>query len=351
MVTDGRILKSVIQSLIKESEVITDNYFIKGKKAKGYKLGPRLQDTVFRKTKVTNKNIARRLLSRRLEEYHSCPDAEVYKRLHHWFSIVDFDHEKALSLINPTEKNANLLNLSVQMFKDKHLWFSVCDYGRIHTNITGMSKRFRHCLNFKGQKLIEIDIRNSQPFFLGLLLSQCNVQMHKYSKLSPFPSPPSHYSVKTGIDKRTVCDFTEYLRDTAQGGIYERLSRCSGIELREVKEKLFAQAVFCQTKHEGKLASVMEELYPSVMDGIRHLKRRDYRAAAAHLQKFESNIVINTVCRDLDPSIPLLTIHDSILTTAEHIPTVLGMFRDVFSQIGAICPSFRITDYNAADLG
>ena len=61
------------------------------------------------------------------------------------------------------------------------------------------------------------------------------------------------------------------------------------------------------------------------------------------LQRAESATVIHGACetlRQAAPHVPLLTIHDSIGTTAEHLPHVLEVFKTAFKGLG-LSPTFK----------
>jgi hypothetical protein len=62
--------------------------------------------------------------------------------------------------------------LSLKMILDKEFDFHVCDYGRVHHNVSRLPGKYRRKLCVSGRRMVEVDIKQSQPYFLGLLL--CN---------------------------------------------------------------------------------------------------------------------------------------------------------------------------------
>jgi hypothetical protein len=91
----------------------------------------------------------------------------------------------------------------------------------------------------------------------------------------------------------------------------------------------------------------LREKYPSVARVLHDLKKEDHRRAARTMQAFESCIFVKRVCgrlrRDV-PTIPVYTIHDSVLTTPEFVPTVEAVIRDEFGKLG-LKPSLKREDY------
>lgn len=46
---------------------------------------------------------------------------------------------------------------------------TVCRYGRFHSPVTRIPRELRCCFSVAGEGLVELDVTNSQPLFLGLL--------------------------------------------------------------------------------------------------------------------------------------------------------------------------------------
>ena len=58
--------------------------------------------------------------------------------------------------------------VAVDLIRRRRWFFHVDDYGRIHTNIANMKRTLRKYLSVNGQRLVNVDIANSQPLFIGL---------------------------------------------------------------------------------------------------------------------------------------------------------------------------------------
>lgn len=66
------------------------------------------------------------------------------------------------------EIRINLLRISV---KDIHIIIDETS-GRLHSNLTGLKKEFRHFLSYNGEHLVGIDIKCCQPYLLQLLIKE-----------------------------------------------------------------------------------------------------------------------------------------------------------------------------------
>lgn len=170
--------------------------------------------------------------------------------------------------------------------------------------------------------------------------------------------------------------FKEWVRD---GTFYERFMEVlneSGYEFNsgkpcrdQVKEIVFT-VLFGKTPvtttHRVKLA--FKNLFPTVYRIIgavkcgRNPKSKSYekkrrshrknvdspsRTLACALQSLESEIILNTICGEIirkDDSIPLFTIHDSIITLPEHIEYVTKVMNDSFIAKMGYAPKLRHKD-------
>lgn len=63
---------------------------------------------------------------------------------------------------------SNVLAMDAIIYGDYHI--KVDDYGRLHTNLTNLSKGLRRFLRYDGEPLAELDFVNSQPMLLSYLL-------------------------------------------------------------------------------------------------------------------------------------------------------------------------------------
>lgn len=77
------------------------------------------------------------------------------------------------------------------------------------------------------------------------------------------------------------------------------------------------------------------------------VKAEDYKKAPHTLQRREAEFIIHSVCRRLceeHPEAPILTIHDSLLTTPKWVKQVEGIMREEFMQLG-VRPTLTVKDY------
>src|SRR5262245_48364739 len=93
----------------------------------------------------------------------------------------------------------------------------------------------------------------------------------------------------------------------------------------QFKKDFFGKVFYCKPTYYTRERRAFLDEFPTVFRYITDLKRDDPRNAPLALQQAESRFVIGTVCRRLteeSPGTPILTIHDSVMTTPPHAETV-----------------------------
>ena len=194
---------------------------------------------------------------------------------------------------------------SIQAIIDGYLDFSVDKFaGRVHTNFSRLKRELKKHLRIEGQRPIEIDIKNSQPTFLAIVASQHAVDEPAY---------------------RNLCE---------QGRLYDWLAEKSGWSRAYVKEELMAKAFFSKNHYTNAVKRLFNSDFPGIASFIEKIKAKDHTKLAQVLQRAEAQYIIHGVCETIRkerPRTPVVTIHDSILTTADCSEYVLQTMRDEFA--------------------
>jgi hypothetical protein len=340
-----RKLPLIREALIKNGVVITDGYWIQGRKAIGYMLNEKF-NVRSKLIEVKNKRLIKKIkLYEGLEIKGKKLD--VHEHLYKYLQQVKIDYDQAILSI---EDDFNINELSVAMIRDKQ-WFFIADkHGRVHTNISNLKSKLRTNLRWNNQTLTNIDIHNSQPFFLGILLLNYYTNKGYLTSFNhPFPQPPpSLYPLRCDICPLDVINFINLVKD---GEIYEYIAVNAGNEIenrKEFKQKLFREIFFCKNKPwETEYSRLFGKLFPNVYAVIKQLKQKDYTSLAKLLQKVESSFVINGVvrrCMEKYPEMPVFTIHDSIMTVEFWIDKLHSTILEEFNRVGII-PMLRIEKY------
>jgi hypothetical protein len=135
-----------------------------------------------------------------------------------------------------------------------------------------------------------------------------------------------------------------YLDLVQAGRLYDDVAAQLGTTRQQIKERLFANWLFCRDHTHWRLGRAMEGLFPTATAAILALKAKDYAHAAHHLQRTESALMIRQVARLFaarHPDAFLATIHDSLLVHPELVAGARGLVTEVFARVG-LTPTVRL---------
>jgi hypothetical protein len=288
--------KPYLNYLIDEGYIRKSRNHIKGERCNEYEFIKDIESCEFEEYLNYDSSLHKRLLKFYNDpcNYKSSPviDDEVLKfsisNLHH----IELDYENAKSFLEEIaiEKKKYLKNMSsIRKIKHEHIYANPDGYGRLHTNFTVLKKEIRHdYLTIDGEIAKEIDIRNSQPFFLlKLILDNINL------------------IDDVGDDLKTYHD------KVIEGALYKYIQeKTSKQTISEVKEWIY-KVLFSPTYIEY---DEFNNIFPTVYKFIKAYKTKfDYKELSHKLQRIESNFIFNKICKKIMYlGIIYFTVHDSV---------------------------------------
>lgn len=182
----------------------------------------------------------------------------------------------------------------------------VCDYGRFHCPLTRMSKEFRPGLLLDGRRLVEVDIVNSQPFFLALLIrlfqrrarSSAADLSRLFAAISPHIPEQLKASGKGNGQGRYMCEknIESYQQLTSSGQFYEAMAKTAEADREQVKKAVFRDVLFGRNQIDNPLKRSFTCEFPAVAEFVAVAKQEDYCKLAHMLQRLESYVVIDQIC-------------------------------------------------------
>lgn len=171
--------------LVEQKILETDNHYIPNEKSRGYRFTSKYSvdssSYILTDEKLIYKIKAQEKEKEKINKLEKSKDF-VIKQIE-WFQHLAIDIESALT---------RMFKLCEEQEKDKILKYRISNYQvsilkiherrysftldttsyRFHSNLTNLKKEFRQYLNCDGEKLIGIDISNSQPYLTLVLLSK-----------------------------------------------------------------------------------------------------------------------------------------------------------------------------------
>lgn len=186
---------------------------------------------------------------------------------------------------------------------------------RLHSNITNLPSSLRVFLSYYSDFLCQVDVKCSQPTFLGL-----------------------HALKISSCDKSEVFSFLE---DCKNGSFYDVFSDLShGGNRKELKKDIFKYCFFNKNyPTENKFEIRFKETYPTIFELIKKLKKEDYRNLSIMLQRMEADFIFNVV-NNLE--VFAVTIHDSILGKSSDIEIIKKAMEDSFLEKYNFIPKLDI---------
>ena len=374
------LLKPLINEMRSVGLIVRDDYYIEGQKSYGYRFTKRYSEAATIRLPCRVPKLNHQIQRLRNEDFRRYK--RVHKHLFRWLNRLELDRLMAEQIIDQTDFSDSRLSidemrdmnrLSVQAIIEGRWEFGVCNYGRVHTLVTRLLKALRNRLMIDGKPLVTIDIANSQPLFLLAAIIddlQANQTLPKAQK-EPFgsrnPTPSSLHpytppisAEDTGIEPLTTSsqlpeDLNRYRMLCETGRLYEYLMARMGWTDGKAafKDEELFRCLYgtngskdAEGKHSpSRLQPVLEADFPTVWNYIRAWKKRHgYRDLSCQMQREESRLMIEGVCGRLmveHPDCPLVTIHDSIMTTPDWVETVRATIMAEFGRIG-IQPTLHV---------
>jgi len=304
---------------------MVSNYYVK-KKTRTYKLNVDKIHSRMRvdiTDKILLKKHSREWLTKTLADMFESPIQDVtkndliddlysininYKRACQWLEQQYASGEMDLQKYTKNLHSVNCINSG-------HLFYKFDSFGRLHTNFTVIKKYIRlNFLDIDGKELVELDIKNSQPFFLGVLINREN---------------PSIKNV----------DDVKYFFETVNNGLlYDLfLDKYPDVFVDRNQTKVMIYRVLFGRNNKTIENDIFCETFPTVYKFIKEYKSANgnYKTLSHELQRLESEFVFGKVVRmvkDKFPAVKLFTVHDSIIYPLEYKEEVNIIFRNVFRE-------------------
>lgn len=296
---------------------LVSNYCV-GKKAKTYVINMECFDKPLRRRthdRVLFKRKINDILSDKLDRTnYDRIDRDVRMKIVNDLAHVEINYNKAqeiLGTMSGESLHKNSFSVDAIYYGDLYTQFD--KYGRVHTNFTTLKSDIRQsCLTIDGYEVEELDIRNSQPLFLTILIDDHN-------------------------DELNCVDDGEYhfFRDLViNGEFYDYYMENTGFKCKKEAKKSIYRVLF--GKNAGDVHSEMfQDLFPTVYDFIVKYKEvfgednGNYKIISHELQRSESNFLFNNIIKDIMthyPEIKLFTVHDSITYPKQYHDEVNDIF-------------------------
>lgn len=360
--------KSVtVSNINKYIKILQNGYFLKsdnkgykGKESNGYKISERYLkvDRVYEieikpKTNLYNK-LMKQIINRKA--HYSRLEPHLLKMKKEFFAL-EFNYENAFRYVDENRdyfKTGLLHFIAIQSLKDKRLrYFHISKKnGRLNTNLTNLWKELRP---FIINDYVNIDLTNSQPFFLSILINTITYNINNYTgimydilnkkSLKTFGKVAfRHISKINQKSKKTnLVNLSLFIEKTKAGLFYESVQDVLTDKSREDVKKIAFAVYYSENSQKSKNKELFRKVYPFISEIIETLKRRNYKSLSIFMQQMESYIFIDCIAKELVQSgiIPV-TIHDSVIVKREDQQQALELMKQVFYKQLGLVPTLKI---------
>jgi len=255
-----------------------------------------------------------------------------------------------------TEKYNSVL-ASATRLENNDIFYSVdSTAGRFHSNLTNSAKGLRIFLRINGEPLVNIDIKNSQPFIsILLLLNPAKVAFLTKNKAFALLLQ----TLKVPQNK----DVSKYISLVVNGLFYEYLMTefsKEGLQLSRSETKvqvlriLFARNRMPKDETNRKARQIFIDRFPTVhrvFSKIRGHEKGDqftnFKRFAILLQRIESHlmlkVILKRIYKELSGTIAV-TIHDSIMTgiLSNNVEAVRKIMSDEMASFVGFRPQIKV---------
>jgi hypothetical protein len=403
--------KEYINYLLYDLKIIeTDGQYIPGFKSIGYRLIDEYNTPIISKA-VKDFTFYRRL---KVERYNRSISVKHLDYLTKWFNDkleidIDYVNEFLKEEFNLKNKNEQLMDYdrSRKKFKEpisqlnhakisaekisRQEYYLLHDDNvyRFHSNLTNMRSVIRNAVTYDGQKLISIDIKNSQPYLSTLLLSKkfwitaknqpkndafmsiCfdepQIPISKgFNCINGYKTDSINISniniqqkdsyIMLGEMEKALLQqgFEHYIQLVVNGKLYEYLEEVFLKELgvcyanrKEVKAAVF-QVLFTDNRYLGqedaKPKKLFKQLFPEVYEVFAKIKSKDKSLLPRLLQSIESYLIVDVISKRIAteyPNAPIFTIHDSIASTSEYVDAVEQIIQEELTNAIGYAPTLQ----------
>lgn len=381
--------------LINAGIIIEDRQYIKGLKSRGFKF------TASFETKTKGVNLTRRTLIKSILEFKvinylaydadSCPPSLKSSIIESPYSDLGFitkwlnpsltinfteanvfletlrDKERSdPKITNPDSKYMRRFTVLLKFHRGEFLHTVDQTAGRLHSVMTQLKGDLRKFIRYNNKVLVSIDIVNSQPYLSTVLLNSEKFAENKILnfilninpklKINNFP-----IMVVKRINEVSATKSTRlFIEKVAGGTFYEDFGQIllksgllgQGLDNDSIRKKA-KSATFSAFFSPNNLISYSDEVksfqkvFPSVYEVFKMIKsiRGKHNTLPILLQHFEAVLILHTACKkisEINPYIPLFTLHDSIITTEEHAVAVQKVMEEVLTNAIGFPPKLKI---------
>lgn len=239
-----------------------------------------------------------------------------------------FGHLKADSKLNNILHRMMVQEQQVNAINDGYLFFKRnTTNGRLDSNLTSLPSYLRKFIK-SDEKLFNLDIKNSQPYFLYTkLLKEESIDSEELELFGSLVLGGTLY---------------EYLVEVFEGTAFEKLSEFQKpIQRKKSKLNLF-RIFYSKIGLYQKIKEQFKSKFPTILEFINQTNLIEHNTLAIQLQEREAVAVLDVIMVKLQKmGIFPFTIHDSFLVTEKELPIVRSVVMESCIELFGVGPQLH----------
>ncbi|WKK66512.1 hypothetical protein [Lutimonas zeaxanthinifaciens] len=344
--------------------IISDNKHQRGKKSKWYKINEKLKQGVIKVVLEPTSKLYKAIIKfQRKRRAHFNRLAPHLKLMKDKFMGMELDYSRAYKWAERCPETAKRYSYitTINNIEDKRFRYFKRNKtnNRLDTNLTNLKSDLRQ---YMIGDFVSIDVRNSQPFLLAILLQSIlypkgtlcwYLQEGNLAKTFGIRVIERIVLVHQKQEKAEMVNFRSFQDSVVQGQLYDNFIELhsGNIERCQAKEIMF-EVLFSQNtiyKHGGKFIPYKEDKrifarsYPFVAQAVKDLKSKNHKILPIYLQQLESYLFIDRIAKELvENGVIPFTIHDSVIVNASDQEKTLGIMTKLFKEELGLVPALDI---------
>lgn len=237
--------------------------------------------------------------------------------------------------------------------------------GRIHSNITSLSKVYRRFLTYDCKRLVEVDLSSSIIYFIAMLINN-RIKVDNIHVIFPINTFYPLMLAKTlkSLDivekelleaKCVSGEFYElFISDFRSSFTWYRLKSMfksvskdefdgSHKQVRKIAKKYLLAMIFADIDCYTKVQDIFRKKFPNLLDVLILFKKKfGYKSLSYLLFQMESCLMLDKVARRFNAKhwrvAPIFSLHDCLITTVDYESQLQAILTEVFKEEFDVAP-------------
>ena len=190
---------------------------------------------------------------------------------------------------------------------------------RLDTNLTNMASDLRpYIIGF--QNMAYLDLVNSQPVLFNAMLK-------------------NYY---LGASDNQIKELDEYKESTSNGQWYEKIMETFNVSRNEAKA-IWMEIAYSKNKSFKHHKQIFETKFPFISSIIKKLKEVNHADFSIELQKIESTVFIDKICKELvNEGIFPFTMHDGLLVPKDAMEKTKEIMLENLKKVIGAYPKIKV---------